>query len=189
MTTVPLRMKITLFHLQGRPGAGFLQFPVSFMRGTRNPYQYVFCRYGRVPKPTKPLNYSNEDAHSSASETAGASPAQPAPSAAKPKRGQSAAKRGRASKVQSTQESKKPKLVTLRASQSEYSDEEDEKQRAEEEDVELWPGCESPKDSSAPVFVPASLRSPPPQISEVEETMEEVFKSQHVMSRYTPAVH
>ncbi|KAL3042038.1 hypothetical protein OYC64_020066 [Pagothenia borchgrevinki] len=131
-------------------------------------------RYGRVPKPTKPLNYSaKEAAPASASETSPASPDASTASAARPKP-KSTAKRGRSSKQQSSQESKKPKLVTLRASQSEYSDEEDEKQREEEElEEEQHTACSPSSDSSAPVFVPAILRSPHPVISEVEETMEE----------------
>ncbi|XP_049909320.1 transcription factor TFIIIB component B'' homolog isoform X4 [Epinephelus moara] len=129
-------------------------------------------RYGRVPKPTKPLNYpAKEAAHSS--ETTPASPAGSTASAARPKP-KGTAKRGRSSKPQSAQESKRPKLVTLRASQSEYSDDEDEMQREEEEvEEEEQPACSYSKDSTAPVFVPASLRSPHPVISEVEETMEE----------------
>lgn len=132
----------------------------------------VFCRYGRVPKPTKPLTYpAKESAHSSSSET---TPASPGVSAPRPKH-KCTAKRGRLSKSQSSQESKKPKLVTLRASQSEYSDEENENQWDEEEmEEEQHPACSSSKDSIAPVFVPVSLRSPHPVISEVEETMEEV---------------
>ncbi|XP_074472931.1 uncharacterized protein LOC141756873 isoform X2 [Sebastes fasciatus] len=129
-------------------------------------------RYGRVPKPTKLLNYPAKEA---ASETTPASPEGSTASAARPKP-KCTAKRGRSSKQQSAQESKKPKLVTLRASQSEDSDEEDEQQREQEEEVEeeqhaAW---SSSKDSAAPVFVPASLRSPRPVISEVEETMEEL---------------
>ncbi|XP_065821684.1 transcription factor TFIIIB component B'' homolog isoform X2 [Labrus bergylta] len=121
-------------------------------------------RYGRVPKPTKPLNYpAREDAHSSASESTSAPSARPEP---KPP-----AKRGRTSKAQSAQESKKPKLVTLRASQSDYSDEDNDEQW--EEQVAEQPACGSSNDSNAPAFVPASLRSPHPMMSEVEETMEE----------------
>ncbi|GLD51698.1 transcription factor TFIIIB component B'' homolog [Lates japonicus] len=130
-------------------------------------------RYGRVPKPTKPLTYSARgDAHTS--DTVPVSPVGSTASAAKstPK---CTAKRGRTSKQQSAQESKKPKLVTLRASRSEYSDEEDEKlQHQEEIEEEDHPACSPSKDSIAPVFVPASLRSPRPVISEVEETMEEL---------------
>ncbi|XP_034565217.1 transcription factor TFIIIB component B'' homolog isoform X2 [Notolabrus celidotus] len=134
-------------------------------------------RYGRVPKPTKPLNYSpKEDARSSASESTPASPA--TASAARPKpKPKLAAKRARPSKAQSAQESKKPKLVTLRASQSDYSDEENEKQWEEEEaqeEEQEHPACGSSNDSIAPAFVPASLRSPHPLISDVEETMEEL---------------
>ncbi|XP_032395394.1 transcription factor TFIIIB component B'' homolog isoform X2 [Etheostoma spectabile] len=128
-------------------------------------------RYGRVPKPTKPLNIPGIEATHS-SETTPASPAgSTAPARPRPK---CTAKRGSSSKLQSAQESKKPKLVTLRASQSEYSDEEDEKQREEEEVEEEHPACSSSNDSTAPAFVPASLRSPHPVISEVEETMEEL---------------
>ncbi|XP_028456670.1 transcription factor TFIIIB component B'' homolog [Perca flavescens] len=129
-------------------------------------------RYGRVPKPTKPLNYPGKEATHS-SETTPASPAGSTASAPMPKP-KCTAKRGRSSKLQPAQESKKPKLVTLRASQSEYSDEEDEKQQEEEEVEEEHTACNSSNDSTAPVFVPASLRSPHPVISEVEETMEEL---------------
>ncbi|XP_033502895.2 uncharacterized protein LOC117269742 isoform X2 [Epinephelus lanceolatus] len=129
-------------------------------------------RYGRVPKPTKPLNYPDKEAAHS-SETTPASPAGSTASAARPKP-KGTAKRGRSSKPQSAQESKRPKLVTLRASQSEYSDDEDEMQREEEVEEEEQPACSYSKDSTAPVFVPASLRSPHPVISEVEETMEEL---------------
>lgn len=150
----------------------------------------VFCRYGRVPKPTKPLTYpAKDDPHSSASEATPASPAASTASAAKPKT-KCTAKRGRSSKPQSTQESKKPKLVTLRASQSESSDEGYEQQWEEEElEKEQHPSCS--KDSIAPAFVPASLRSPQPVISEVEETMEEVWKtiSHHILHRYMPFIN
>ncbi|XP_037608809.1 transcription factor TFIIIB component B'' homolog isoform X2 [Sebastes umbrosus] len=131
-------------------------------------------RYGRVPKPTKLLNYPAKEA---ASETTPASPEGSTASAARPKP-KCTAKRGRSSKQQSAQESKKPKLVTLRASQSEDSDEGDEQQREQEEEEEVeedqHAAWSSSKDSAAPVFVPASLRSPRPVISEVEETMEEL---------------
>ncbi|XP_068562678.1 transcription factor TFIIIB component B'' homolog isoform X2 [Cebidichthys violaceus] len=129
-------------------------------------------RYGRVPKPIKLLNYPAKEA---ASEATPASPEGSAASAARSKP-KCTAKRGRSSKPQSSQESKKPKLVTLRASQSDYSDEEDEQRRDEEdveEEEEELAVCSSSKDSSAPVFVPAGLRSPQPVISVVEETMEE----------------
>lgn len=130
-----------------------------------------------MPKPTKHLNYlAKEDAQSSATETTPASPARSAASDAKPK-AKCTNKRVRPSKSQSAQESKKPKLVTLRASQLDYSDEEDENQSEEKEVEEQWPVCSPSKDSSAPVFVPATLRSPHPGISEVEETMEEVWES------------
>lgn len=125
-----------------------------------------------MPKPTKPLNYPGKEATHS-SETTPASPAGSTASAARPKP-KCTAKRGRSPKLQSAQESKKPKLVTLRASQSEYSDEEDDKQRVEEEVEEEHLACSSSNDSTAAAFVPASLRSPHPVISEVEETMEEV---------------
>ncbi|XP_034402460.1 transcription factor TFIIIB component B'' homolog isoform X3 [Cyclopterus lumpus] len=135
-------------------------------------------RSGRVPKPIQLLNYPAREAAPEAS------PASPEGSA-RPK-AKSTAKRRRPSKLPSSQESKKPKLVTLRASQSEYSDEEDEKQRGggggggggeyEDEDVEEdeHPVWGSRNDSTAPVFVPASLRSPRPVIPEVEETVEEL---------------
>ena len=101
-----------------------------------------------------------------------------AASAAKPKP-KCTAKRGRSSKQQSAQQSKKPKLVTLRTSRSEFSDDDDdddEKQQdqSEIEEEEEDPLCSPGEDSTAPVFVPASLRYRHPVISEVEETMEEV---------------
>ncbi|XP_071321461.1 transcription factor TFIIIB component B'' homolog isoform X2 [Trachinotus anak] len=132
-------------------------------------------RYGRVPKPINPLNYpAKDDAHTSASDPTSASPEGSTASAAKAKP-KCSAKRGRSSKEESAQESKKPKLVTLRASRSEYSDEENEKEKDHEEiEEEEQPACSPSKDSSAPVFVPASLRSLQPVISEVEETMEEL---------------
>ncbi|XP_056259503.1 transcription factor TFIIIB component B'' homolog isoform X1 [Seriola aureovittata] len=133
-------------------------------------------RYGRVPKPINPLNYpAKEDAHTSATEPTPSSPEGSTASVAKPKP-KCSAKRGRSSKQKSTQESKKPKLVTLRATRLDYSDDEDEKQRDHEEieEEEEHPACSPSKDSIAPVFVPASLRSPQPVISEVEETMEEL---------------
>ncbi|KAI3362129.1 hypothetical protein L3Q82_012452, partial [Scortum barcoo] len=132
-------------------------------------------RYGRVPKPTKPLTYpAKEDACSSASETTPASPAGSTAPAVNPKP-KCRATRGRSSKQQSAQESKKPKLVTLRATHTEYSDEENDEQWEEEEvEEEEHPSCSSSKDGIAPAFVPASLRSPHPMISEVEETMEEL---------------
>ncbi|XP_040914516.1 transcription factor TFIIIB component B'' homolog isoform X2 [Toxotes jaculatrix] len=131
-------------------------------------------RYGRVPKPTKPLTYpAKENAHTS--DTTPTSPVGSTGAAAKPKP-KCTAKRGRSSKQPSAQESKKPKLVTLRASRSEFSDDEDEKQLDHEEieDEVEHPACSPSKDSIAPVFVPVSLRSPQPVISEVEETMEEL---------------
>ncbi|XP_029300318.1 LOW QUALITY PROTEIN: transcription factor TFIIIB component B'' homolog [Cottoperca gobio] len=132
-------------------------------------------RYGRLPKPTKTLNYpATEAAHSTESESNYASPAGSTASAARPNP-KCTAKRGRSSKLQSAQESKKPKLVTLRASQLEYTDDEDETQGEDEKvEEELHTACSPSRDSTAPVFVPASLRSPQPVISEVEETMEEL---------------
>ncbi|XP_035463112.1 mucin-12 isoform X1 [Scophthalmus maximus] len=131
-------------------------------------------RYGRMPKPTKPLNYpAKEVAHTSASDTTPALPVGSTVSAAKPKP-KCTAKRGRSSKQKSAPESKKAKLVTLRASRSEHSDEEDEKLQDEEGQEEECPVCSPSEDGIAPVFVPASLRSPRPVISEVEETLEEL---------------
>ncbi|XP_023121277.2 transcription factor TFIIIB component B'' homolog isoform X3 [Amphiprion ocellaris] len=124
-------------------------------------------RYGRVPKPTKPLTYpAKEDVHSSASETTSASPAGSTASAAKPKP-KGTAKRRRSSKPESPQKSKKPKLVTLRASQSDFSDEDE-----EVEEGQL--ACSSSRDGHAPIFVPASLNTSHSGISEVDETMVEL---------------
>lgn len=135
----------------------------------------VFCRYGRVPKPTKLLTYScKEDGHSSASETTPSSPVQyTAPAVAgKPK---CTVKRGRSSMPQSDQESKKPKLVALKASQSDYSDEENDQQLGQEEvEEEQHAGCSPSKDSIAPAFVPTSLHAPHSKILMVEDAMEEV---------------
>ena len=129
-----------------------------------------------MPKPTKHLNYlAKEDGHSSASETTPASPARTAAAAAsdaKPK-AKCAAKRTRLSKPKPVQESKRPKLVTLRASNSDYSDDEDGNQTEIKEVEDPWPVCSSAKDSSAPAFVPDILKSPQPEIIEVE-TMDEV---------------
>ncbi|XP_058473046.1 transcription factor TFIIIB component B'' homolog isoform X2 [Solea solea] len=134
-------------------------------------------RYGRMPKPIQPLNYpAKEAAHSSASDATPGSPVGSTASTTKPKP-KCKAKRVRPSKQESAQVSKKPKLVTLRASRTEYSDDEDERQQGhaeiEEEEEEQF-ACSLIEDSSAPVFVPASLRSPRPVISQVEETMEEL---------------
>lgn len=135
----------------------------------------VFYRYGRIPKPTKPLTYSdNDETNSTVSDTAPASPA--GSTSATKQKPKCTAKRKRSSKPQSVQESKKPKLVTLRASQSEYSDDEENEKQLEEEGVEEEQqlACSSSSQSSAAAFVPSSLRSPHPVIAEVEETMEEV---------------
>ncbi|XP_062269278.1 transcription factor TFIIIB component B'' homolog [Platichthys flesus] len=130
-------------------------------------------RYGRVPKPTNLLNYPAKEEPTSASNSSPASPVMSAASAAKPKP-KCTAKRGRSSKQQSAQQSKKPKLVTLRTSRSDFSDDDEEQQDQEEVEEEEYPLCSPGEDSTAPVFVPASLRSPHPVISEVEETMEEL---------------
>ncbi|XP_026153217.1 transcription factor TFIIIB component B'' homolog isoform X2 [Mastacembelus armatus] len=131
-------------------------------------------RYGRVPKPTKLLTYPSElDADSSAAETTPTSPVGCAASAAadKPK---CTTKRGRSSKPVSDQESKRPKLVILRASQSDHSSEESEHHLEQEVAEEQHSAGTPSKDSLDPVFVPASLTSPRPVISEVEETIEEL---------------
>ncbi|XP_072227461.1 uncharacterized protein [Leuresthes tenuis] len=120
-------------------------------------------RYGRVPKPTQPLNYpSKEDTHSPASET---TPSSPSASKSKTK---STGKRGKSSKPQSAQKSKKPKLVTLRSSKSDFSDEEDEDGQAEHPLT-----YSSYKDADSSLFVPSSLHSSNPEISEVDESMVE----------------
>lgn len=125
------------------------------------------CRYGRMPKPTKPLTYpTKEDALSSPSEAPPASPT--APSAPRPKGKCPAKKKGKAS----VQEPKRPKLITLRASQSEYSDDDGEGNQ-EWAGPPQQLGCASTGDSAA-AFVPASLCSLHPVSVEVEETMEEV---------------
>ncbi|XP_062414828.1 nascent polypeptide-associated complex subunit alpha, muscle-specific form isoform X1 [Pungitius pungitius] len=115
-------------------------------------------RYGRLPKAVTPLNYPAKEA---APEATPAPPEGSTSSAAK-----CTAKRGRTPKLKSSRESKKPKLVTIVASQSDYSDEEEEKQREEDEEVEEVPPAGAP-------FVPASLRSLQPVVSQVEETLEE----------------
>lgn len=132
-------------------------------------YQCVcFCRYGRMPKPTKPLNYPpKEDTHSSSSSEATFA-FTTGPSAPRPKSKCPAKRKG---KVPSVQEPKRPKLITLRASQSEYSDDNDENQEWVGPEQQL--GCSSSMDSAS-AFVPASLCSLHPVSVEVEETMEEV---------------
>ncbi|XP_016894410.1 transcription factor TFIIIB component B'' homolog isoform X5 [Cynoglossus semilaevis] len=125
-------------------------------------------RYGRMPKPTKPLTYSAKEAEHSDAPAASSVDTAASNLKSKPK---CSTKRGRTSKQQSAQESKKPKLVTLRASQLQYSDDEEETQLEDHEEPEREVDSE---DGTACVFVPASLRSPPPVIAEVEETMEEL---------------
>ncbi|XP_030005114.1 transcription factor TFIIIB component B'' homolog isoform X2 [Sphaeramia orbicularis] len=130
-------------------------------------------RYGRVPKLTRHLNYpAKKETHSPASETTPASPAGHAASAAKAKP-KGTAKRGRSARQQPAKESKKPKLITLRASQSEDSDDEDDEPSAAEAIMGCAVSC-SGIDGGAAVFVPASLCSPHPLVTEVEETMEEL---------------
>lgn len=131
-------------------------------------YQCVcFCRYGRMPKPTKPLNYpTKEDTHSSSSGATSASTI--GPSAPRPKSKCPAKRKGKAPSVQ---EPKRPKLITLRASQSEYSDDDDGTQEWAGPEQQL--SCSSSTDGAA-AFVPASLCSLHPVSVEVEETMEEV---------------
>lgn len=121
-----------------------------------------------MPKPTKPLTYSAKEAEHSDAPAASSVDTAASNLKSKPK---CSTKRGRTSKQQSAQESKKPKLVTLRASQLQYSDDEEETQLEDHEEPEREVDSE---DGTACVFVPASLRSPPPVIAEVEETMEEV---------------
>ncbi|XP_035766223.1 transcription factor TFIIIB component B'' homolog isoform X2 [Neolamprologus brichardi] len=130
-------------------------------------------RCGRVPKPIKPLTYpAKDEVHSSASETTPASAAGSTASAAKPKSKQAAKKRI-LPQHDLAPKSKKCKLVTLTASQTEFSDEDSHQWQDEEvEEVELA-GSPS-KDSSAPVFVPAGLHTPRPEIKEVDETIAEL---------------
>ncbi|KAM4527596.1 uncharacterized protein PAE49_024383 isoform 2-T2 [Odontesthes bonariensis] len=134
-------------------------------------------RYGRVPKPTQPLNYpSKEDTHSTASET---TPSSPSASKSKTK---STGKRGKSSEPQSAQKSKKPKLVTLRSSKSDFSDEEDEDKQAEDPLT-----YSSYKDCDSSLFVPASLHSSNHEISEVDESM--VEQAQHETGTTEPCEH
>lgn len=126
-----------------------------------------------MPKPIKPLTYpAKDEVHSSASESTPASAAGSTASAAKPKSKQAAKKRI-LPQPDLAPNSKKCKLVTLTASQTEFSDEDSHQWQDEEvEEVELA-GSPS-KDSSAPVFVPAGLHTPRPEIKEVDETIAEV---------------
>lgn len=130
-----------------------------------------------MPKRTNLLNYPGKE---DAPDSPPTSPAGSTAPAAKPKP-KCSGKRGRPSEQKLANKSKKPKLVTLRASQLESSDEEDGKQWDAEE-AEEQPACSSSKDSVAPAFVPICLRSPQPVLSEVEETMEEVF-AHHILPR------
>lgn len=149
-----------------------VHFIVSVLQPTMRGllYQCVcFCRYGRIPKPTKPLNYPpKEEKHSSSSSSEATPASTTGPSAPRPKSKCPAKMKG---KTPSVQEPKRPKLITLRASQSEYSDDDDENQ--EWVGLEQQLGCSSSVDSAA-AFVPASLCSLHPVSVEVEETMEEV---------------
>ncbi|XP_059906363.1 transcription factor TFIIIB component B'' homolog isoform X2 [Gadus macrocephalus] len=135
-------------------------------------------RYGRMPKATQHLNYP-----------AAASPGRPPTSSTpRPRRPPHKTSSSKAP----AQEPKQSKLVMLRASPSDCSDDEDEDDEEEKEDAGLkkpvWVGLEEEEEeeenrprgsdpmgvSCAPVFVPASLRSPRPVVSAVEETMEEL---------------
>ncbi|KAL6096590.1 bdp1 [Pungitius sinensis] len=118
-------------------------------------------RYGRLPKAVTPLNYPAKEAAPEA--TPDPPKGSTAPAAQCP------AKRGRTPKLKSSRKSKKPKLVTIVASQSDYSDEEEKQQEEEEEEEEV----EELPPAGAP-FVPASLRSLQPVVSQVEETLEEL---------------
>ncbi|CAG5867604.1 unnamed protein product [Menidia menidia] len=120
-------------------------------------------RYGRVPKPTHPLNYSSEDDPPSASETTSASPV------ASKSKTKTIGKRGNSSKSQSALKSKKPKLVTLRSSKSDFSGDED-----EDGQTDNLLTYSSSKESGSSLFVPTSLHTSNPEISEVDESMVEL---------------
>lgn len=134
------------------------------------------CRYGRMPKPTKLLNYpSKEDTHlpaSSSSCSEATSAPTTGPSAPRPRSKCPAKRRGKAPSVP---EPKRPKLITLRASPSEYSDDDEDgsQEWAGPGQQQQHLGCTSSSDGAA-AFVPASLCSLHPVSVEVEETMEEV---------------
>ncbi|XP_061586227.1 transcription factor TFIIIB component B'' homolog [Cololabis saira] len=116
-------------------------------------------RYGRVPKPTQPLNYPpEEEPQPSDSETS--------LQKSKPK---SSLKRGKASKQQPAEKSKKAKLITLRSSRSEFSDEDNDNQEETGEQA----SCSS-SSSNAPLFVPDSLHAANAEITEVDENMVEL---------------
>ncbi|XP_028980831.2 mucin-5AC isoform X2 [Esox lucius] len=142
-------------------------------------------RYGRIPKKTKFMNFpGNEDGNlTSDSPAAPVMDESPSTSSstnpkAKPPTRRAKIKPGPALPGRKGQlAAMKSKLVTLRASQSEDDDDDDEGsggQREEaliEEDLHTLTYPE--EQNQAPAFVPMSLRSPQPIITEVEETMEE----------------
>ncbi|XP_075885526.1 uncharacterized protein LOC142890416 isoform X2 [Nelusetta ayraudi] len=149
-------------------------------------------RYGRMPKPTKPLTYPARDNSPSAPE---AMPSSPLGSPKKPTKPKSPGKKRKlpskssAAAAAAAHESKRPKLFTLRASRSEYSDEEETESQWEEEQQ---PECSSVREGSA--FVPASLRSPHLLMSEVEEDVIDCLSSDYTISvaedeSYNEAAH
>lgn len=127
-----------------------------------------FARYGRMPKPTKPLTYPARDDSPSEPEEAPSSPSGCPAKATKSKC--TMKKRKLLSKSPAAHKSKRPKLFTLRAREVGISDEEEEAEG--QWDVEQQPQCSSTLEGCA--FVPPSLCSPRLLTAEVEERVEEV---------------
>lgn len=109
-------------------------------------------RYGRMPKPTKPLTYLARDNSPSAPEATPASPLGSSPKSTKPK---CTMKKRKLPSKSAAHGAKRSKLLTLLPSRINYSDDEETEGQWENEQQ---PECSFAQKSDA--FVPASLRSP-----------------------------
>lgn len=126
---------------------------------------HSFARYGRMPKPTKPLTYPARDDSPSEPEVTPSSPSGCPAKATKSKC--TVKKRKSLSKSPAAQKSKRPKLFTLRARPMENSEEEEEEEAEGQWNEEQQPECSSAEGGGA--FVPPSLCSPHLLVAEVEE--------------------
>ncbi|XP_029548028.1 platelet binding protein GspB isoform X2 [Salmo trutta] len=144
-------------------------------------------RYGRIPQKTQLLNYPAKEEGDSPSDSAPTPASNGSPSTsssytkpkAKPPTRRAKIKPGPALPGRKGQSAaRKPKLITLRASQSEDDDDDDEGGREQKEEAQAQGDHHNPtsarEENQAPAFVPMSLRSPQPVVTEVEETMEEL---------------
>ncbi|XP_013994130.2 mucin-5AC isoform X4 [Salmo salar] len=143
-------------------------------------------RYGRKPQKTQLLNYPAKEEGDSPSDSAPTPASNGSPSTsssytkpkAKPPTRRAKIKPGPALPGRKGQSAaRKPKLITLRASQSEDDDDDEEGGREQKEEAQAQGDHHNPtsarEENQAPAFVPMSLRSPQPVVTEVEETMEE----------------